>query len=318
MTKIAKMVAQRLALGLLTLFVVSIIISVGVELLPGDLAEAILGQGATPETVAAFRREVGLDVPAPVRYVNWLTGILHGDFGTSLATKREISELIGVRFKNTLFLAALAAAIAVPLAVTLGVLAALYRNSIYDRLVNIVTLTAISSPEFFLAYILILFLAVKASIFPGISNVSPDLGFWEHVYRIILPALVLTLVVVAHMMRMTRAAIINLLAIPYIEMAMLKGIKRGRIITHHALPNALSPVINVIVINLAYLVAGVVVVEVVFVYPGLGQLFVDSVSKRDIPVVQASCLIFAATYILLNLTADILSIVSNPRLMHPK
>lgn len=318
MTKIAKMVAQRLALGLLTLFVVSIIISIGVELLPGDLAEAILGQGATPETVAAFRREVGLDVPAHIRYFNWLTGILHGDFGTSLATKREISELIGVRFKNTLFLAALAAAISVPLAVTLGVLAALYRNSLYDRLVNLVTLTAISSPEFFLAYILILFLAVKVSIFPGISNVSPDLGFWEHVYRIILPALVLTLVVVAHMMRMTRAAIINLLASPYIEMAMLKGIKRGRIITHHALPNALSPVINVIVINLAYLVAGVVVVEVVFVYPGLGQLFVDSVSKRDIPVVQASCLIFAATYILLNLTADILSIVSNPRLMHPK
>jgi len=318
MAKIVKMVAQRFALGLLTLLVVSMIISAGVELLPGDLAEAILGQGATPETVAAFRREVGLDVSAPERYVNWLGGILQGDFGTSLATKREISELIGVRFKNTLFLAALAAAISVPLAVTLGVLAALYRNSLYDRLVNMVTLTSISFPEFFVAYILILFLSVNASIFPSIANVSADLGFWEHVYRIILPALVLTLVVVAHMMRMTRAAIINLLASPYIEMAMLKGIKRGRIITHHALPNALSPIINVIVINLAYLVVGVVVVEVVFVYPGLGQLFVDSVSKRDIPVVQASCLIFAATYILLNLTADILSIVSNPRLMHPK
>jgi peptide/nickel transport system permease protein len=318
MVKIVKMVAQRLALGLLTLLIVSMIISAGVELLPGDLAEAILGQGATPETVAAFRREVGLDVSAPVRYVNWLGGILQGDFGTSLATKREISELIGVRFKNTLFLAALAAAISVPLAVTLGVLAALYRNTLYDRLVNMVTLTSISFPEFFVAYILILFLSVNASIFPSIANVSPDLGFWQHVYRIILPALVLTLVVVAHMMRMTRAAIINLLASPYIEMAMLKGIKRGRIITHHALPNALSPIINVIVINLAYLVVGVVVVEVVFVYPGLGQLFVDSVSKRDIPVVQASCLIFAATYILLNLTADILSIVSNPRLMHPK
>ena len=318
MAKIVKMVAQRFALGLLTLLVVSMIISAGVELLPGDLAEAILGQGATPETVAAFRREVGLDVSAPERYVNWLGGILQGDFGTSLATKREISELIGVRFKNTLFLAALAAAISVPLAVTLGVLAALYRNSLYDRLVNMVTLTSISFPEFFVAYILILFLSVNASIFPSIANVSAELGFWEHVYRIILPALVLTLVVVAHMMRMTRAAIINLLASPYIEMAMLKGIKRGRIITHHALPNALSPIINVIVINLAYLVVGVVVVEVVFVYPGLGQLFVDSVSKRDIPVVQASCLIFAATYILLNLTADILSIVSNPRLMHPK
>ncbi len=318
MAKIAKMVAQRLALGLLTLLIVSVIISTGVELLPGDLAEAILGQSATPETVAAFRRETGLDQPVHIRYFNWLGGILQGDLGTSLATKREISELIGGRFKNTLFLAGLAAVIAVPLAVTLGVLAALYRYSLYDRLVNIVTLTSISFPEFFVGYILILFLAVKVNIFPGISNVSGDIGFWEHVYRIILPALVLTLVIVAHMMRMTRAAIINLLASPYIEMAMLKGISKWRIITHHALPNALAPIINVIVINLAYLVVGVVVAEVVFAYPGLGQLFVDSVSKRDFPVVQACTLIFAATYILLNLTADILSILSNPRLLHPK
>jgi peptide/nickel transport system permease protein len=318
MAKLLKMVAQRLALGLLTLLVVSIIISIAVELLPGDLAQAILGQGATPETVAAFRHQVGLDLPAHVRYFHWLGGILHGDFGTSLASNRQISELIGVRFENTLALAGLAAAIAVPLAVTLGVLAALYRNSLYDRLVNIVTLTSISFPEFFVAYILILFLAVKVHIFPSIANVSGDLGFFQHVYRLLLPALVLTLVVVAHMMRMTRAAIINLLASPYIEMAMLKGMSRSRIIVHHALPNALSPIINVIVINLAYLIVGVVVVEVVFVYPGLGQLFVDSVSKRDIPVVQATCLIFAAAYILLNLTADILSILSNPRLMHPR
>lgn len=318
MGKILKMVAQRLALGLLTLFTVSLIIFLGIELLPGDLAEAILGQSATPETVAAFRRELGLDLPAHTRYIGWLGGMIQGDFGVSLANKREISELIGVRFANTLFLAATAAAISVPLAVTLGVLAALYRNSLYDRIVNVVTLTSISFPEFFVAYILILLLAVNANIFPSIANVSSDIGFWQHVYRVILPALVLTLVVVAHMMRMTRAAIINLLASPYIEMAMLKGIKRGRIITHHALPNALAPIINVIVINLAYLVVGVVVVEVVFVYPGLGQLFVDSVVKRDIPVVQASCLIFAATYILLNLTADILSIMTNPRLMHPK
>ena len=318
MAEIVKMVAQRLALGLLTLFIVSVIISAGVELLPGDLAQAILGQGATPETVAAFRREVGLDVPAYIRYFNWLGGILQGDLGTSLASKREIVELIGPRFKNTMALAALAAVISVPLAVTLGVLAALYRNSLYDRLVNIVTLTAISFPEFFVGYILVLYLAVKAGIFPGISNISGDIGFWEHIYRMILPALVLTLAVVAHMMRQTRANIINLLASPYIEMAMLKGIRRRRIIVRHALPNALSPIINVIAVNLAYLVVGVVVVEVIFVYPGLGQLFVDSVSKRDIPVVQATSLIFAAAYILLNLLADILSILSNPRLMHPK
>jgi len=318
MAKIFKMVAQRLGLGLITLLVVSLIIFLGVELLPGDLAEAILGQSATEETVAAFRRELQLDLPSYERYFNWLVGILQGDMGRSLANQREISELIGVRLGNTLFLAGVAAVISVPLAVTLGVLAALYRNSIYDRTVNVVTLTSISFPEFFVAYILILFLAVNAGIFPSISNVSPDTDFWDRVYRVALPALTLTLVVIAHMMRMTRAAIINLLASPYIEMANLKGMPRGRIIVKHALPNAWAPIINVIVINLAYLVVGVVVVEVVFVYPGLGQLLVDSVSKRDIPVVQAASLIFAATYILLNLTADILSILTNPRLLHPK
>lgn len=318
MIKILKMIAQRLGLGLLTLWVVSMIIFLGVELLPGDLAEAILGQSATEETVAAFRRELKLDLPPHERYFDWIIGILQGDMGKSLANQREISELIGVRLWNTMFLAVVAAIISVPLAVMLGILAALYRNSIYDRVVNVVTLSSISFPEFFVAYILILFLAVKLGWFPSISNVSEDLGLWERIYRVSLPALTLTLVVVAHMMRMTRAAIINLLASPYIEMANLKGLSRSRIIVKHALPNAWAPIINVIVINLAYLVVGVVVVEVVFVYPGLGQLLVDSVSKRDMPVVQASSMIFAATYILLNLTADILSILTNPRLLHPK
>jgi len=318
MPQILTMVAQRLALGLLTLFVVSLIIFLDVELLPGDLAEAILGQAATPDTVAAFRRELKLDLPPHERYLDWLFGILQGDLGRSLANKREISELMAGRLGNTLFLAALAAVISVPLALTLGILAALHRNSWFDRSINVVTLTSISFPEFFVAYILILLLAVNAGWFPSISNVAGELPFWERVYRCILPALTLTLVVVAHMMRMTRAAIINLLASPYIEMANLKGLKRSRIILRHALPNALAPIINVVVINLAYLVVGVVIVEVVFVYPGMGQLLVDSVSKRDIPVVQSSSLFFAAAYILLNLLADILSIVTNPRLLHPR
>ncbi len=324
MTKILKMIGQRLGLGFITLIVVSGIIFLGVELLPGDLAEAILGQAATEETVAAFRRELKLDLPWYERYFSWLFGMIQGDMGRSLANQREIAELIGVRLQNTLFLALVAAITSVPLAVTLGILAALYRNSIYDRVVNVVTLSSISFPEFFVAYILILFLAVKtfpfmdSGLFPSISNVSPDTEFWQRVYRVALPALTLTLVVVAHMMRMTPAAIINLLASPFIEMAHLKGLKRSRVIIRHALPNAWAPIINVIVINLAYLVVGVVVVEVVFVYPGLGQLLVDSVSKRDMPVVQASSMIFAATYILLNLTADILSILTNPRLLHPK
>ena len=318
MGKLMAMIVRRLALGLLTMVIVSFIIFLGVLFLPGDLAEAILGQSATPETVAAFRKELGLDLPWYVRYFDWLFGMMQGDMGVSLANKREISELIGVRLKNTLFLAALASIISVPLAIILGILAALYRNSFYDRAVNVLTLSSISFPEFFVAYILILFLSVNAGWFPSISNISPGLSIWEQAYRCALPALVLTLVVIAHMMRMTRAAIINLLASPYIEMAALKGMSRGRIIVKHALPNALAPIINVIVINLAYLVVGVVVVEVVFVYPGLGQLLVDSVSKRDIPVVQAAALIFASTYILLNLTADVLSIATNPRLMHPR
>lgn len=318
MGAVYKIVAQRLALGLLVLFAVSLIIFLGVELLPGDLAEQMLGQTATPETVAAIRRELGLDLPPHIRYFEWLSGILQGDFGRSLANQREISELIGGRLMNTLFLAGLAAAIAVPVAVGLGVLAALYRNSLFDRLVNITTLSSISFPEFFIAYVLILFLSVNAGWFPSMSNVSADTPFWDRVYFCLLPALTLTMVVTAHMMRMTRASIINLLASPYIEMANLKGLKRSHIIVHHALPNAWAPIVNVIVVNLAYLIVGVVVVEVVFVYPGLGQLIVDSVRKRDIPVVQACSLIFAATYILMNLTADIISIVTNPRLLHPR
>jgi peptide/nickel transport system permease protein len=318
MEKIFKMVAQRLGLGLITLFVISLIIFGAVELLPGDIAQQILGQSATPETVAAFRRELGLDLPAHVRYLNWLWGMLQGDMGKSLANGREISELIGVRFANTMFLAAVAAIIAIPLALVLGVLAALYRNSWYDRAVNVFTLSSISTPEFFVAYILVFFFAVQLRWFPSLSTVTPDMPLDERLHRVLLPALTLTLVVIAHMMRMTRASIINLLASPYIEMANLKGLSRSRIIIHHALPNALAPIINVIVLNLAYLIVGVVLVEVVFTYQGLGRLLVDSVSKRDFPVVQASCLIFAATYILLNLTADVLSILTNPRLMHPK
>ena len=292
MTQILKMVAQRLALGLLTLFVVSLIIFLGIELLPGDLTQAILGQAATEETVAAFRKELKLDLPPHERYVAWLGGLLQGDLGHSLANKREITELMGVRLGNTIFLASVAAVIAIPLALALGILAALYRNTPYDRTVNVFTLSSISFPEFFVAYILIFVFSVQLGWFPSISNIGEELGFWDRVYRSILPALTLTLVVVAHMMRMTRAAIINLMASPYIEMANLKGLPRARIIVKHALPNALAPIINVIVINLAYLVVGVVIVEVVFVYPGLGQLLIDAVRTRDLPVVQATGLLF--------------------------
>jgi len=312
------LVAKRLAFGLGTLLVVSVIIFGAVELLPGDVAQQVLGQSATEETVAALRREMGLDRPVVVRYVEWLGGAAQGDFGVSLANRRSVAEQLGPRFANTLFLAAYAALIAVPLAITLGILAALARNTVFDRVTNAFGLVAISSPEFFLGYILIVFFAVQNQVFPAIANVTPDMAFGERVYRTTLPAVTMALVVTAYMMRMTRAAIINLLASPYIEMARLKGVPNRRVITRHALPNAWAPIINVVALNLAYLITGVVLVEVVFVYPGVGQLLVDSVTKRDFPVVQACCLIFAATFILFNLLADVGAILSNPRLRHPK
>lgn len=307
-----------MALGLLTLIIISMLIFLGVELLPGDVAEAVLGQSALPETVEAFRKELKLDLPAHIRYFSWLGDFLQGEFGNSLANRRPIAELIGWRFSNTIFLASAAAVIAVPLAIILGILAALYRNTLFDRIISMVTLSTISFPEFFVAYILITLLSVKIIIFPSISNINEQMSLLEKIRAIFLPCLTLTLVVVAHMMRQTRAAIINIMSSPFIEMARLKGVNRTRVVVLHAFPNALSPVINVVAINLAYLVVGVVVVEVVFVYPGLGQLLVDSVSKRDIPVVQASGLIFATVYIGLNLLADVLSIISNPRLRNPK
>ncbi len=318
MGDIARLVAKRLGLGLVTLFVVSILIFFAVALLPGGVAEAILGQGATEETVAAFNEQRGLDRPLVVRYLEWLSGAVVGDFGNSLVTGDQVSTSIGPRFANTLFLAAYAAVIAVPFAIILGITVALLRNTLFDRMANVLTLTSISSPEFFLGYILILYLAVKTGWFPAIANISDGMSFGEMLYRSFLPALTLVLVVTAHMMRMTRAAIINLLSSPYIEMARLKGVPPWRVITHHALPNAWAPIINVVALNLAYLITGVVLVEVVFVYPGIGQLLVDAVSKRDFPVVQACCLVFAATFILLNLAADVGSILTNPRLRHPK
>ncbi len=323
MHPVLRTVLQRLGLGLVTLLVVSVVIFSSLELLPGGYAQNILGQGATPETVAAFNKELGLDRPATVRYFEWIGGVLKGDFGTSYSgvggtNKREVATVIAPRLYNTFFLAIMTAVFAVPLALFLGIMAALYRNSLYDRIVNSVTLTTIATPEFFIAYLLMFFFAIKHRWFYSLSTVSESTSFGEHVYRAALPAITLTLVIVAHMMRMTRAALINLLASPYMEMAQLKGVPAREAIIRHALPNAWAPIATVIAFNLAYLVVGVVVVEVVYVYPGIGQLMVDSVSSRDMPVVQACALIFAATYVLLNLSADVISIITNPRLLHPK
>lgn len=318
MAPIAKIIGQRVGLGALTLWIVSLIIFAGIHFLPGDIATEMLGQSATPETVAAFRKSLGLDLPVHLRYISWLGGILHGHFGTALASGRDIGELIAPRLFNTLFLALSAALISVPLALLGGIVAALYRNTLIDRAINVVTLASISFPEFFVAYMLILLLAVHAGVLPSLSDVDSTTTILMRLNAVALPAMTLAVVVLAHMMRMTRTSIVNLLGNQYIETARLKGMSEWRVMVRHAFPNALAPIATVIVLNLAYLITGVVVVEVVFVYPGLGQLIVDSVQKRDIPVVQACSLIFAATYVLLNLTADILAIIMNPRLMHPK
>lgn len=322
MHPVLRTVLQRLAFGLVTLFIVSIVIFSAIEMLPGNFAKAILGQAATPETVAAFEKEIGIDQPAVIRYFKWIGGVIQGDFGSSFSSRvgyrRTVWDILAPRLENTLFLALVAAAIAVPLALALGVLAALYRNSWFDRAVNAVTLTTISFPDFFIAYILMLLLAVNFRVFPSLAKVNADMDFFDRLDRIALPVLTLTLVIVAHMMRMTRASIINLLSSPYIEMAELKGVPRSKIILKHALPNAWAPIVNVIAFNLAYLIVGVVIVEVVFVYPGVGQAMVDAVRARDVPVVQACALLFAIAYILLNLTADIIAIITNPRLLHPR
>src|SRR5262249_7303927 len=315
---VLKLVVRRLALGLITLWAVSVLIFAGTEILPGDVATAILGQSRTPEAVAAIRASLGLNRPAYVRYADWLVHFLGRDIGKSLANQRDIAPEIRERLGNTLFLASVAACVSVPLSIFLGLIAAIRQNTLFDRIINVLTLTTISLPEFFISYLLIILFAVKLAWFPSLALICDEMGFWDRLEAVALPPTTLVLVVLAHMMRQTRAAVFSVLSSPFIEMAFLKGIPKWRIVLQHALPNALAPIINVVALNLAYLIVGVVVVEVVFVYPGMGQLMVDSVSKRDVPVVQTCGLIFALAYVGLNLTADILGILSNPRLRHPR
>jgi peptide/nickel transport system permease protein len=312
------LVTQRLVLGLLLLLGVSMLIFAGTQLLPGDPAQAILGQSATPEALANMRKELGLNEPAPVRYARWLGHALTGDFGKALSNGQDISTALGKRLNNTLFLAGCAALVAVPLAVFLGLVAARFRNTWVDKTLSTIGLATTALPEFFVAYILIFLLAVKLQWFSSMSIIFEGMTLWERLDAIALPVMVLTLAVMAHMMRMTRAAIMNVMQSAYIETAELKGLSEFQVVVRHALPNALAPIVNVVLLNLAYLVVGVIVIEVIFVYPGMGQYMVDHVAKRDVPVVQACGMVFASIYIGLNIVADIVGIVANPRLRHPK
>lgn len=318
MHHVLKLLAQRIALGVVLLFAASLLIFAGTQILPGDVAQSILGQSATPEALANLRAELGLNEPAATRYVTWLGNALQGDLGTALTNRQDIAASLAGRFWNTLFLAFWAAVVAVPLAILLGLVAVLYRDRWPDRLISGITLASISIPEFLIGYVLMYFVGVQLGWAPTVATIYDSMTLLEKLRAISLPVIVLTLVVLAHMMRMTRAAILNVMQSAYIETAELKGLSAFKVIRRHALPNAIAPIVNVVMLNLAYLLVGVVVIEVVFVYPGMGQYLVDHVSKRDVPVVQACGLIFAAVYIGLNLVADIVAILANPRLTHPK
>ena len=310
---------QRISIGIVLILAISALLFIGVELLPGDFARNFLGQSATPEAVANIRKELGLDEPLLTRYLDWLGGVVTGDFGQSWANKASVNDQLLKRLSNTLFLACVAAVFAVPISVGLGMVAVFFRNKLPDHMINIVSLAAISMPEFFIGYLFIFFFALLLGVGDG-PPIIPSDPVWslKNVELIALPAATLVVVVLAHMMRMTRAAILNIMDSAYIETAELKGVKMMTIIRKHAAPNAIAPIINVVAINLAYLVVGVVVVEVIFAYPGMGQYFVDAVTVRDMPVVQACGVVFAAVYIILNMLADIGAILANPRLMHPK
>jgi peptide/nickel transport system permease protein len=313
-----RMVINRIWIGIATLMVVSILVFIGTSVLPGDVAEIVLGQSATPESLAAFRAERGLDKPLPMQYLHWLGGMMTGDLGTSKAGGASISSLISGRLGNTMFLAAIVAIISVPLSIALGLLAAMHPGTWIDRILTFGTMSLISVPEFFIATFMVLILAVQLHWLPAIAHISPEDDWLKQLRGLAMPLITLIIVVAAQMIRMTRAGILNVMNSPYIEMAILKGVPRQRIILRHAFYNAIGPIVNVVALNLAYLVSGVVIVETIFAYPGLAKLMIDGVQTRDLPLVQATGMIFCGTYVVLIILADVAAILSNPRLRSPK
>ena len=311
---------KRLAAGLLTTLGVSIVIFLGTNALPGDAAQIRLGQAATEESLRAMRAEFGLDLPLYQQYLNWLFNFLQGNFGTSLASGNvTIAQLIADRYQNTLIVSALTAMIGVPISVSLGIIAAMFPGSLYDRILTLGSVTLVAAPEFFTATLMVLFVV----FFLGIGNAVvvgtiENMNLWQLIVHFILPITTLCLVIAAQLIRMTRAAVLNVMSSPYIEMAILKGIPRRRVVIRHALLNAIGPIVNVVAINLAYVVTGVIVIEVYFGYSGLATLIVQGVQTRDYILIQTLGMVFCATYVILMLIADLASIISNPRLRHPK
>lgn len=317
-------ILQRTAVGIMTLLVVSVLIFIGTSILPGDVANIILGQMATPESLAALREKLGLDQPGYVRYFLWLGDLMTGDLGYSKAGAgagtigTPISDMLAPRLYNTLLMAGVVAIISIPISMALGLAAAMYPGTKLDRVVTFSTLGLISVPEFLVATFLVLIIAVQLGWLPATAYMSGNETGWQLARALAMPTITLVIVASSQIMRMTRATVLNVMSSPYIEMAILKGVPRKRIILRHALLNAIGPIVNVIALNLAYLVSGVVIVETVFAYPGLAKLMIDGVQTRDLPLVQACAMIFCATYIVLIFIADMASILSNPRLRHPK
>ena len=317
-------ILKRILIGVVTLLVVSIIIFIETSLLPGDVANIILGQMATPEALAVLREHLGLDQPPHVRYLMWLGNLISGDMGMSKAgtgvgtVGTEISVMIHPRLVNTLRLAGMVALISIPMAMGLGLLASMYPGSRIDRAITFTTLSIISVPDFLVAMILVMVLAVQLGWLPSIAYMSGNETGWQLIRALLMPTLTLVTIVSAQIIRMTRATILNIMSSPYIEMAILKGVPRKRIILRPSLLNTIGPIVNVIALNMAWLIGGVVIVETVFAYPGLAKLMIDGVQTRDLPLVQACAMIFCATYVILIMIADMASIISNPRLRHPK
>lgn len=302
-----RFLVSRLFLAALVLWLVSVLVFVGCEILPGDVAQLALGQYATPENVAALREQLGLNYPAHTRYLHWLVGMMQGDWGQSIATKTPVAVMLAERVGNTLRLAGLTTLIAVPLSIGLGLLMSLGSGGRWDRAGSVVVLGLSATPEFLIGTLAVLFLAVKMHWFPAVAYLSPGSNMWETVKSLFLPVATLVIVVTAQIARMTRAIIGNLLNQPFAEMAMLKGVSRWKIVSHHALVMAVGPIVNVVALNIAYLISGVVVVETIFSYPGLARLMTDAVQARDMPIVQACAMLFSAAYVALILLADTLA-----------
>jgi peptide/nickel transport system permease protein len=308
------LILRRIASAAATLLLVSLIVFVITSLLPGDAASEMLGQSATPEALAALREKMGLNQPAHLRYLNWLGGLLTGRPGESLANAMPVADLIASRLPKSLVLAGLTTLVSVPLALAIGIAAAMRRGSWLDRALSLATLSMVAVPEFLVATLGVLVFAVTLGWLPSIAVVPEDATLWAFLRGYILPVTTLSFVVVAQMARMTRAAVIDQLRQPYAEMALLKGLSPARIALTHALPNAAGPIVNAVALSLSYLLGGAIIVETIFNYPGIASLMVDAVTSRDMPLLQTCAMIFCAGYLLLVLAADVCAILVNPRL----